>query len=69
MSERIDLHDLNPNPAVPEERMKAMDGRHGKGWALLREDNVRRGTRHLLAVAGLIPFGAVILGTLIRWPG
>ena len=44
--------------------------------ARLAEDNAKRDaeaakrkTRMLLAVAGLISFGVVILGILIRWPG
>ena len=37
--------------------------------ARLAEDNAKRETRMLLAVAGLISFGVVILGILIRWPG
>ena len=46
-----------------------MDERYDKGWALLREDMAKRETRLVLAVAGLISFGVVILGILIRWPG
>ena len=42
MGERIDLHDLNLNLAVLEERMKTMDERYDKGWALLREDIAKR---------------------------
>ena len=37
--------------------------------ARLAEDMAKRETRMLLAVAGLIFFGVVILGILIRWPG
>lgn len=49
--------------------MKAMAERYDKGWTLLLEDNAKRETRLLVAVAGLISFGVVILGILIRWPG
>ena len=36
--------------------------------AASREDMARRETRLLLAVAGLMSFGVVILGILIRFP-
>ena len=56
--------------------MKTMDERYDKGWALLREDMAKRDAeaakreiRMLLAIAGLVSFGVVILGILIRWPG
>lgn len=76
MSELPSIHDLARQLAVLGERMKTMDERYDKGWALLREDMAkrdadmaRRETRLLLAVAGLISFAVVILGILIRWPG
>lgn len=45
------------------------DQTQDRGLARLREDIAKRETRLLLAVAGLISFGVVILGILIRWPG
>ena len=53
-----------------------MESRIDTSLALLREDMAKRDaeaakceTRMLLAAAGLISFGVVILGILIRWPG
>ena len=37
--------------------------------ARLAEEDARRETRMLIAVAWLTSFGVVILGILIRWPG
>ena len=76
MSGQPSVEGLARQFAVLEERMKTMDERYDKGWALLREDmakrdaeSAKRETRMLLAVAGLVSFGVVILGILIRWPG
>ena len=46
-----------------------MNELYDKGWALLREDIAKQETRLLLAVAGMISFGVVVLGILIRSPG
>ena len=37
-----DNHDLARRLAVLEERMKTMDERYDRGWALLREDMAKR---------------------------
>ena len=70
------VEDLARQFAMLEERMKTMDERHDKGWIFLRGDMVRRDaesakreTPMLLAVAGLVSFGVMIPGILIRWPG
>ena len=62
--------------AVLEERMNSHQAEYRTDIARLAEDMVKRvaeaakrETRMLLAVAGLISFGVVILGILIRWPG
>ena len=62
--------------AVLEERMNTHQAEYRTDIARLAEDMAKRDaeaakreTRMLLAVAGLISFGVVILGILIRWPG
>ncbi len=42
MSEVSHNHELARRLAVLEERMKTMDERYDKGWALLREDMAKR---------------------------
>ena len=67
-----DNHELARQVAVLEERMKTMDERYDKGWALLREDMAKRDaeaakreTRMLLAVAAIIGLGVAIIGFLV----
>ena len=62
MSGPPDNHELARQLAVLEERMKTMDERYDKGWALLREDMAKREARMLLAIAGMIGLGIAILG-------
>jgi len=42
MGDAPDNHELDRRIAVLEERMKTMDERYDKGWALLREDMAKR---------------------------
>lgn len=72
MSDLPDNHELARQVAVLEERMKTMDERYDKGWALLREDMAKRDaeaakreTRMLLAVAAIIGLGVAIIGFLV----
>ena len=72
MSDAPDNHELARRLAVLEERMKTMDERYDKGWALLREDMAKRDaeaakreTRMLLAVAAIIGLGVAIIGFLV----
>ena len=72
MNDAPDIHDLARQVAVLEERMKTMDERYDKGWALLREDMAKRDaeaakreTRMLLAVAAIIGLGVAIIGFLV----
>ena len=64
MSDAPDNHELARQLAVLEERMKTMDERYDKGWALLREDMAKRETRLLLAVAAIIGLGIAVIGFL-----
>ena len=65
--------------SVLEERMKTMDERCDKGWALLREDMAKRETRlagdsakrdkdNLRWQIGLWVAAVVIIGVIVRWP-
>ena len=69
MSGTPSAEDLTRQLAVLEERMKTMDERYDKGWALLREDMAKRDaeaakreTRMLLAIAAMIGLGIAVLG-------
>ena len=66
------VEDLARQLAVLEERMKTMDERYDKGWALLREDmakrdaeSAKRETRLLLSVAAMIGLGIAVLGFIV----
>ena len=76
MSGQPSTEDFARQLAVLEERMNTHQAEYRTDIARLAEEMAKqdaeaakRETRTLLAVAGLISFGVVILGLLIRWPG
>ena len=68
MTDSAETARLSGRISVPEERMKTRQAEYRTDIARLAEDMAKRETRTLLAVAGLISFGVVILGILIRLP-
>ncbi len=75
MSEVSHNHELARRLAVLEERMKTMDERYDKGWALLREDMAKRDAEaakrdkdNLRWQIGLWVAAVVIIGVILRWP-
>ena len=75
MTDRDETARLSERISVLEERMKTMDERYDKGWALLREDMAKRDTEaakrdkdNLRWQIGLWIAAVVIIGVIIRWP-
>jgi len=64
----MDSDDLRERMARQEERMKTMQAEYCTDIARLAEDNAKRETRTLLAIAAMIGLAVAILGLLIGLP-
>jgi len=64
----MDSDDLRERMARQEERMNTMQAEYRTDIARLAEDNAKRETRTLLAIAGMIGLAVAILGLLIGLP-
>jgi len=64
----MDSDDLRERMARQEERMNTMQAEYRTDIARLAEDNAKRETRTLLAIAAMIGLAVAILGLLIGLP-